>query len=792
MSFNIAIVGMGCIYPGAHSPKQLWENVLAGRRTFRKAPDERLPNQYYYDEDPDAAGKTYNPSLSVISDWTFNPLDFRISPSVFRASEISHWLALDVAKQALEDAQIKLDEIDRARAGVILGNTLGGEFFRSHNMAFRWPYVARALRHAFENQGIEDHTITQLLAAVKHEYLDPLPPVNEDSLAGNMANTIVGRICNYYDFGGGGYTVDGACSSSLLAISHACNALINHEMDFALAGGVDISLDPFEVVGFAKARALTTTDIRPYDTLANGMMTGEGCGIFVLLREADAKKLNCKIYATIKGWGHSTDGAGGITSPEVEGQTRALKRAYEKAAYPISSVGYFEGHGTGTALGDKVEIKALKNLIEAEADGGPCWIGSIKANIGHCKAAAGAAGLIKAVMAVHHKVIPPTVNCDEPNAEFGRPLNRLRPTIKGNPWDQQKNQPRRAAVSAMGFGGANTHITIEETDPGTRPNRESLHILGSYRKTELMLISGNSPAEIQSQIEKIQKIADAASQEELIDLSAALAKKTNHGRFRLALVVDNVKSLRQKINGLSNRFNDKASFKALNDPINGIFSNIAKKKAKIVALYPGQASQRLNMCEFLFNAFPTVRQLTNDIDSALSSIFPESLKYRFLFNTLSHNNDELSDAKATLNNTKYAQPSIMLCEMAISKIFSDLGFQADIAIGHSLGEIAALYAAGAYDEKSAILFAAWRGKLMGELTLADPGAMLAVFTHAEQVQALIQQSGNTLSIANYNAPTQIIVSGATQEISSFEAFCHQQKVRTSKLNVSHAFHSPKS
>lgn len=298
---SIAIIGMACEFPGAHSPEELWQNVLAGRRYFRKMPDERLPRGDYYDPDPKAPGKTYCDQMAVISDWRFNPIDFRIPPVTVECSDIAHWLALSTARAAIEAAGLDLEQVDRTRIGVILGNTLTGEFSRSHDLRNRWPYVERAIRRALKHNNSQNSQIDKLIDAVHQVYESPLPETTEDSLAGNMSNTIAGRICNYFDLGGGGYTVDGACSSSLLSIAQGCNALVNNDVDIVLAGGVDVSLDPFEIVGFAKTQALTKDDIRPYDVRADGMITGEGCGIFVLAREEEARVAGHTIYALIKG-----------------------------------------------------------------------------------------------------------------------------------------------------------------------------------------------------------------------------------------------------------------------------------------------------------------------------------------------------------------------------------------------------------------------------------------------------------------------------------------------------------
>ena len=289
---------MACEFPGAHSPDEFWENVLAGRRFSRKAPPERLPPEYF-SPDPKTPDKSYCDRMAVITGWEFDPIKFHVPPVTCRASNIAHWLAFYTADATVRSSGVALRTVDHARAAVIPGNSLTGEFNRSHYLRLRWPYVERSLRQSLASQGIDNNTIQSIVAAFRQTYEAPLQESNEDTLAGNMANTIAGRISNYFDLGGGSFTVDGACSSSLLSIVLACDALLKGDLDLALTGGVDVSLDPFEIIGFAKTKALAKEDIRPYDERAGGMMTGEGCGIFVLMREADARARNLAIHALL-------------------------------------------------------------------------------------------------------------------------------------------------------------------------------------------------------------------------------------------------------------------------------------------------------------------------------------------------------------------------------------------------------------------------------------------------------------------------------------------------------------
>ena len=330
MKDAVAIVGMACRYPDARSPRELWENALAGRRAFRRIPAERLRLADYYTADRAAADGIYSTEAAVLEGYEFDRVRFRVAGPSYRAADLVHWLALDVAAAALADAGFADGAgLPREATGVLLGNTLTGEQSRANLLRLRWPYVRRVTAAALAEAGVEERGA--LLARLEALYKEPFPEETEESLAGGLSNTIAGRICNHFDLGGGGYTVDGACASSLLAVAQACGALTAGDLEVALAGGVDLSLDPFELVGFARTGALTAGAMRVYDAGSRGFIPGEGCGVVVLMRLDAARAAGRRVRAVIRGWGVSSDGRGGLTRPEVEGQMRALARAYARA-----------------------------------------------------------------------------------------------------------------------------------------------------------------------------------------------------------------------------------------------------------------------------------------------------------------------------------------------------------------------------------------------------------------------------------------------------------------------------
>ena len=491
---SIAVIGLGCCYPGAKSPLQLWENILARRQQFREMPDVRLPGNDYYDPDPLALNKVYQNKAAVIDGYQFDWLDKRIPRQTFESTDMVHWLALDTALQAITDANYSKDNIPKEMTGVILGNTLTGEFTRSNQMLLRWPYVRKALRASAKQKGLT-HLAGELENTMEEYYKSVFAPVNEDTLAGGLANTIAGRICNYLDIHGGGYIVDGACSSSLLAIVTAANYLELGQMDVVIAGGIDISLDTFELVGFSKTGALTPDEMRVYDKAGKGFLPGEGCGMVILKRLEDALRDKDQVYATLNGWAISSDGKGGITAPSASGQSRALIRAYEKAKFDPAQLDFIEGHGTGTTVGDKVELEGITMALNnnREIPQRNCGVTSFKSIVGHTKAAAGVGAFIKTVMAVNQRILPPTAGLKDFNAIFEDKAKSLYPICHGQVRDPLSTL--FAGVSAMGFGGINSHVLLQSGDAPSQKLHSGMparKLMVSNQSHELFLFAASN------------------------------------------------------------------------------------------------------------------------------------------------------------------------------------------------------------------------------------------------------------------------------------------------------------
>jgi enediyne polyketide synthase len=752
---RVAIIGMACRYPDAASPEELWENVVAGRRAFRRLPDERMRLEDYWDADPAAPDRFYARTAAVIEGYEFDRVGYKIAGSTYRSTDLTHWLALDMAARALADAGFPQGErLPRERTGVIVGNTLTGEFARANLMRLRWPYVRRTLAAALGELDWDEDRTAGFLADLEQRYKSPFPPIDEDTLAGGLSNTIAGRICNYFDLKGGGYTVDGACSSSLLSVATACRALREGEIDVAIAGGVDLSIDPFEIVGFAKTGALARKEMRVYDRGSNGFWPGEGCGMVVLMREADAVDRGHHVYATVAGWGISSDGKGGITRPEVDGYRLALHRAYERAGFGIDTVALFEGHGTGTEVGDATELTALSQArTGAGSAESPAAIGSIKGMIGHTKAAAGVAGLIKAALAVHHQVLPPTTGCFDPHPVLSEEAAGLRVLRKAEPWPDEANF--RAGVTAMGFGGINTHIVLEGTAPRKAHGATYEALAASVQDVELLLVDADSPQALRERLAELADWVPALSYAQLADLAAEAQRQLRDLPYRAAVIVSSPQDAETRLRSVLESLD--AGETAMAD--GRAFMGHVSKPARLGFLFPGQGSG------------------SGTSGGALRRRFAEV--------------DEVYAAAALPSTgdmvaTAVAQPRIVTGSMAGLRAMETLGLRANVAVGHSLGEISALHWAGALDAQTVLRVAGVRGQTMTEYSTS--GTMAGVSAGPEVVSGLI--TGLPVVIAGYNGPEQTVIAGAVAAVEEAGAKAEAAGVSWTRLRVSHAFHSP--
>jgi enediyne polyketide synthase len=870
MNQGIAIVGMACRYPDAASPSELWETVLAGRRAFRAVPPERLRLADYRESAPGDPDSIYLREAALLADWEFDRARFRVAGATFRAADPAHWLALEVAADALAAAGFADGAgLPRDTTGVLLGNTLTGELSRAQTLRLRWPYVRRVAAGSLAALGWDEDRTQELLGRLERDYKAPFAEPMEETLAGGLSNTIAGRICNHFDLHGGGYTLDGACASSLLAVAQACSALAAGDLDLALAGGVDLSIDPFELVGFARAGALARGEMLVFDARSSGFLPGEGCGFVVLMREADARAAGRNVHAVIRGWGISSDGHGGISRPEAAGQRRALARAYRRAGFGIDTVAYFEGHGTGTSVGDATELAALSGALrEARAGAGggsggsggsgaiggsgarlaaletPAapWtpatrcaaaIGSIKANIGHTKAAAGLAGLLKATLALEHQILPPTTGCEEPHAELAAAGAPLRALAAAEVWPA--GRPLRAAVSAMGFGGVNAHVVLEGPAwngmSGARASQR--HLLSPPQDAELFLLVAPTAAELAARASQLAATAARLSHAELGDLAAELWRRldprqtsggttkpvgaeaiiaapavpaatnganapvpaasdaaaepngSGSGLARAAVVAGSPVELAERLALLTAFLEQDPAPAARLDPRHGVCLAVRR---------PGEAAPRIGLL-FTGQGSPVYHPHAGNgrpaglLGGALRRRFAELAPVYEAGGAGGTGAGDLARAAAAADGgggTAVAQPAILAHCFAGLWLLERLGVAGEVAVGHSLGEIAALAWAGGCDADAAVALGAVRGRAMDDC--GAPGAMASLGAGPEEVSEILGGAGATL--AAFNGPARTVVSGPPSAVEAVVARAAARGWATNRLKVERAFHSP--
>jgi acyl transferase domain-containing protein len=529
-----------------------------------------------------------------------------------------------------------------------------------------------------------------------------LPEWTEDSFAGILTNVAAGRVANRFDLGGRNFTVDAACAASLAAIDLAVKELEEGSSDMVIVGGADTMQSPFAYLCFSKTHALSPRGrCHTFDDSSDGIAISEGVAALILKRLADAERDGDRIYAVIKGVGGSSDGKDkGLTAPRPEGQMRALKRAYSKAQVSPATVELIEAHGTGTAVGDQAEVASLSRVFsEAGAARQSCGIGSVKSMIGHTKCTAGIASVIKIALALHHKVLPPTINVEKPNTRVNFPETPFYVNTEARPWIKQRaDVPRRAGVSAFGFGGTNFHAVLEEYT-GDYQGDSTQH--ASYHwPSELFLWRAQSRQALLEAIEPVEKALAAATAEvELPRLACTVHAlytqplSEEGSERRLAIVATSVRDLREKLARAREALSNPNSPQLL-DP-RGIYftEQPLAREGKVAFLFPGQGSQQLNMLKDLALQFPAIRASLEKADRALRNVLERSLS-RYIFPPPTFTTQDEGVAKAALTDTRIAQPALGAIEGGLFHLLSALGVQPDFVAGHSYGEYVALYAAG--------------------------------------------------------------------------------------------------
>ncbi len=781
-STPVAIIGKAGIFPKAHDVQEFWDNILRKIDAIIEVPPDRWRIEDYYDPDPTVPDKTYAKHGGFIPDIPFNPMEFGMPPNMLESTDVAQLLALVVARDVLADAGYAPGNgIDHSRTGVILGVTGGLKMLTPLVSRLQYPVWRRVLKNA----GLSDEETEAIIERIKAAYV----PWTENSFPGLLGNVIAGRIANRFDLGGTNATVDAACASSLAALQMSVSQLIEHRCDMMITGGVDADNSPFMFMCFSKTPAFSRSGhIRPFDAQADGTLVGEGLGMVVLKRLEDAERDGDRIYAVIRGIGSSSDGRyKSIYAPRPEGQARALRRAYEEAGFPPEHVRLIEAHGTGTPAGDPAEVEALRTLFPAEERQQYIALGSVKSQIGHLKGAAGAASLIKTALALHHKILPPTINVEKPNPKLKLESSAFYLNTEARPWIRAEGEPpRRAGVSAFGFGGTNFHVVLEEY----RSEHDAPYRL--HRTAQALILAAEDEGALLHRAEEAER--QLAEEGEVAFLRLAKSSPTPVPRTmaRLGFVAEDAQEAQQYLHAAIESLRRQPEAESWTHPKGIVYRRAGMETSgKVVALFPGQGSQYLEMGREIANNFPPMRRAYAKMDALFIAdglkplsevVFPIPV-----FDEATRKAQEIA-----LRSTDYAQAAIGVMSAGLMWILQAAGFRADFAAGHSFGELSALWAGGVLDDEGFFALVKARGKAMAaprDDPDFDPGTMLAVKGDIRIVEAVLSDYPQ-VSIANLNAPTQVVLAGPTEAIRAVAPALEAAGLKTTPLSVSAAFHTP--
>ena len=766
----VAIIGMGCLFPRAENLKRYWINICNGVDAIREVPSSHWNPDDYHDPDPKAPDRTYARRGGFLDPVDFPALDFGIAPNNLDATDTTQLLGLMVAKAALEDAGYGTDkDFDRERVSVLLGVTGTLELVIPLGARLGHPIWRRALSEA----GVEEPIASDVVQRISDSYVG----WQENSFPGLLGNVAAGRIANRLDLGGTNCVIDAACASSLGAVHLAMLELAGGRCDVALTGGLDTFNDIFMYMCFSKTPALSPTgDARPFSSSGDGTTLGEGLGVLTLKRLDDARRDGDRIYAVIKGMGTSSDGKGNaVYAPSASGQARCLRRAYTSAGVSPESIELVEAHGTGTKVGDAVELSALAEVYRSsKAEGTWCALGSVKSQIGHTKAAAGAAGLIKAALALYHKVLPPTIKIDQP-ADLARPgASPFYLNTEARPWLANPDHPRRAAVSAFGFGGSNFHCVLEEAQP------TCTEVLWDG-DTQIVAFSGASVDQVRNELHTLPE----PTEWDAFRLASAQARTRFRVQddVRLLIVVQRDGVAWPRLLERARALLQGNTSDSVSTSPDGVYLGVGGKAGGLAVLFPGQGSQYVGMLRDLACRFPAMNQVLNQAGGALvDQIYPHP----------SYSDEGRDQAERTLRATEVAQPSLGAVSLGAYRVLQSFGLKPDAVAGHSFGELTALNAGGRIDDASFQKLARLRGELMaqaGQSPSGDRGGMLAVMAPVEVIESLMAEEKLDLVLANRNAPRQTVLSGPSSEIARASVAFESRGISTRILEVAAAFHS---
>lgn len=752
----IAIIGMACRFPGgADSPEAYWRLLHNGVNAVKEVPKDRWDIDAYYDPNIDAPGKMntrWGGFLDTPID-TFDAYFFGISPVELLTLDPQQRLLLEVAWEALENANLPTSKVAGSSTGVFMGMMsldYGSGLLQSGNLSNIDAYFG----------------------------------------TGNTVGLAAGRLSYFLKLTGPSFALDTACSSSLVALHLACHSLRRKECDMALTGGVNLMLAPEITISFSKANLMAADGrSKTFDAAADGYVRGEGCGVIVLKRLSDALSHGDNILALVRGSAVNHDGpSGGLTVPSGPAQERVIRQALASGKVEPSQIDYIEAHGTGTSLGDPIEVGALGAVFGKDrSQDHPLIIGSVKTNMGHLEAAAGMASLLKVILSLRNEEITPHLHFKTPNPHIAWDEFPVKVPTERVPW-RSGDKPRMAGISAFSFGGTNAHIVIE--DFRARPDNAQVLI---ERPLHLLTLSAKSDVALKQSAERYAKYMAEHPNATIGDICFTANTGRSHFNHRLAIKTESSDQAKERLTAFSAGERTAGLFKG----------HVTGRKSKIVFLFTGQGAQYAGMGKQLYETQPLFREIIERCDdylrktglspykekSLLEVLYPEGIEtsQSSTANPLAIRNPQ-PEERGLIDETAYAQPALFAVEYALAELWKSWGVEPDALLGHSLGEYIAACFAGVFSFEDGLKLIVERARLMQELS--PEGEMLSVFADEMKVREVIQAYSENVSIAAVNGPEIILISGAKDAVRAIEEDLKNKRIRTIKVNISRAFHSP--
>lgn len=738
----IAIIGIGCRFPGgAHDPESFWRLLQNRVDAIREVPAERWDLEEYYDPDPEAPGKMYCRYGSFLEDIDkFDARFFGISPREAMNLDPQQRLLLETTWEAFEHASLAPDKLNGSATGVFVGISTN------------------------------DYGQVQARAGSVAE-------IDAHSATGNALSIAAGRLSYFFGFQGPSLAVDTACSSSLVTVHLACQALRNQECRLAVAGGVSVILAPEINIHLSKAHMLAPDGrCKTFDAAANGYVRGEGCGMVVLKRLSDAVADGDHILAVIRGSAVNQDGrSNGLTAPNGRAQVALMRRALELAGVAPAQIDYLEAHGTGTALGDPIEMHSIVEVMgPGRGADQPLYVGSVKTNLGHLEPAAGIAGLIKTVLALQKEEIPAHLHFKKLNPHIDFNGVPVVVAAESRPWPKT-GRPRLAAVNSFGFSGTNASAVLEEAPSRPAASQDdSATALQSSPRAHILTLSAKSETALQALAEKYQTYLASQSEADFADICHTTQIGRAHFEHRLAIVADSPAASRAAL----------AEFSAGRQTAAAVSGRLkSTTPPPLVFLFTGQGSQYVGMGRRLYETQPVFRAALDKCDALLRSSLDLPL-LTVLFGA----GDEQTANSHLLDQTNYTQPALFALEYALTELWRSWGIEPAAVMGHSVGEYVAACIAGVFSLEDGLKLIAARGHLMQ--ALPQEGDMAAVFASEATVAEAIAPHVGSLAIAAVNGPENVVISGRRETLHQVLVQLEAAGIKAKRLNVSHAFHSP--